>query len=279
MCVALASEQMESKVQRLRRLSRQSRGSRKPMAADLRAPPTPGEPLRMGPALVFAPAECCTAAVVWLHGFGDDPGGWAEALQPLRGAHTSWKWVHLRAPPVPQTFLRGARLPGWGDFLEERCVGVGSADHESADASGHYAATAAAVHATVEALQREDGLAPERIVVGGFSQGAACALDSALSFSGRLAGCVALSGWLLPSARRALAAGTPNREMPLLICHGTADPQVGFDCAEFAKRMLGEAGATVQFKAFRGMEHECCEQEEEILAQFLASVLPQRGSS
>ena len=27
-----------------------------------------------------------SAVVVWLHGFGDSPGGWAQALQPFRTA-------------------------------------------------------------------------------------------------------------------------------------------------------------------------------------------------
>lgn len=44
--------------------------------------------------------------------------------------------------------------------------------------------------------EEEAGIPPERIVVGGFSQGGGLALYSALTYDKPLAGVVALSAWL-----------------------------------------------------------------------------------
>ena len=40
----------------------------------------------LGKALTLGHVESSaeSAVVVWLHGFGDSPGGWAQALQPFR---------------------------------------------------------------------------------------------------------------------------------------------------------------------------------------------------
>lgn len=52
------------------------------------------------------------------------------------------------------------------------------------------------------------GIPPNKILLGGFSQGGALALYSALTFHQKLAGVVSLSGWLplrkvFPSAQKA----------------------------------------------------------------------------
>ena len=53
------------------------------------------------------------------------------------------------------------------------------------------------VHAAIDKLV-EEGIPPQRIVVGGFSQGAALAIASSLRFDKKLGGFFALSGWCLP---------------------------------------------------------------------------------
>lgn len=60
----------------------------------------------LGKALTLGHVESSSAesaVVVWLHGFGDSPGGWAQALQPFRttlevpylGSSSKWRSVCL----------------------------------------------------------------------------------------------------------------------------------------------------------------------------------------
>lgn len=205
--------------------------------------------------LIFEPkTEPCQGAVIWLHGFGDDPEGWDGPFQNARKGNPSLRWVHLRAPRRPQTCAGGMKESGWGDYLEEDCTRVGSADYESPDANGWYAETAMAVHETVDELESSHGIAPERVIIGGFSQGATAAAQSAVTCSKRLAGVVILNGWLLPAARAALSAGY-LRGVPVLVSHGDRDEMVAFGCGEAAVKLLQEAGADVKFIVQKGGTH------------------------
>lgn len=192
------------------------------------------------------------AAVVWLHGFGDGPEGWASGMQALRRRHPTWMWVHLRAPPLPQSCYRGTRVPGWGDYREEGCTTVGSEDYDNSDIVSD--AILAEVHGILADLERVEGIAPERIVIGGFSMGATAAAEITLRYPRRLGGLVVLNGWLLPGARAAIA-DFPTDGFPVLVSHGSSDEQVGYDCGAEAARLLREAGAAVQFEVQEGLTH------------------------
>merc|ERR1719411_175479 len=59
------------------------------------------------------------------------------------------------------------------------------------------------------------GTPPERIILGGFSQGAALALATAVKFDQQLAGCFCLSGWCLPFQKLGEAIGdSANQDIP-----------------------------------------------------------------
>jgi len=249
-------------------------------AATAQRPPAAGHGLAaerwclQGPVVLEPAANAqCEGAVVWLHGPGGSPEGWASSLSELwERADKRWKLVLLRAPRLRISGCGGQRLEAWADILSSDCVHVGSTDHENPDVAGHCAATAAAVHRCVGKLERDDGVPPERVVIGGFSQGAACALEAAMRYPRRLAGCVVLSGWLLPGARAALPA-SPSRGMPFLVYHGARDSKVGLDCAQFVKEALEGAGATVSFRAFEKLGHGVSPRELALMGRFLRQTL------
>lgn len=235
------------------------------------------EPAKLGRPMVFGPPPSAgppEAAVLWLHGFGDKPDGWSQLLFPLRkAAPPRWRWLHLRAPKVAQPAYKGAELPGWGQFHSSQCLRVGGADYEDEDASGSYAASVAAVHHEIGLLEKE-GVDCSKILLAGFSQGAAVAVESALTYPRRVAGVAALSGWLTRRARAAVAA-RKHVGMPILFCHGTKDDMVGVDCSEAALRAFEEAasgaagahGAALEL--FKGLKHSSCPRELSLVATFV----------
>lgn len=231
------------------------------------------EPAKFGKPLVFAPAAP-DSAVIWLHGFGDKPEGWASAFKAMRIAghpFSTCKWVHLRAPPVPQPCYGGKKLPGWGQFFGTQCLHPGDKDHENPDVEGFYESSVAAVNREIDLLVK-DGILRERVVVGGFSQGAAISLEALASAKEPWGGCVALSGWLTPRARLSLKQKI-NNGIKLLLCHGTKDDMVGFDCAEAAAPTLREAGVPLQFEEYKGLAHSSDPEELRTLAAFLSKCL------
>jgi phospholipase/carboxylesterase len=91
----------------------------------------------------------------------------------------------------------------------------------------------------------------ERIVLGGFSQGAMLALDVALHRERPPAALVLLSGTLLAESewkpRMAKLAG-----VPVVQSHGRADPLLPFSIAETLRDQLRAAGADVEWCSFVG---------------------------
>lgn len=215
----------------------------------------------LGTPLIFGPEEP-EAAVIFLHGHAEGPeNGWPERFASLRRAHPQWRWVHLRAPLLPQTCWQGAPCEAWGNYLINECTEPGNPDYEHPDEEGWYLASVRGVHACIDGLRHKQGLAPERIAIFGFSQGAAVALEAALTYprdEHLLAGCIALCGWLPPRARAEMAHLRKQGQrcsLPVLLIHGTADPWVGFSCSEKAEAILRQAGAPVRFEQLEGLDH------------------------
>jgi len=227
----------------------------------------PPERAMLGEPLIFAPRSC-DAAVIWLHGFGDAPENWASTLRPLRSSWSAsrrWKWLHPRAPLLPQPCFDGVLMPGWAPLSKTSCLSP--ADAEDTRFAAFLDSSVAAVKSEIEQLEK-DGLLPEQILLGGFAQGAAVALQTVLSMGRAFAGCIVLSGWLTPTARKQLETEKIS-DTPILLCHGTADELVSFDCALSCKKALDIAGVQVQFEEYPGLNHEVCPQELALLASFL----------
>lgn len=91
----------------------------------------------------------------------------------------------------------------------------------------------------------------ERVVLGGFSQGAILSLDLAAHDPRPLAGLVLLSGTLMDAAD--LAPRLPSRRgLPVRMTHGRADEVLPFARAEELRRLLVDAGLDVRFEPFDG---------------------------
>lgn len=98
----------------------------------------------------------------------------------------SFVFCFLR-PTMPVTLNNGFRMPSWFDLKSLEASGP-------EDEAGIKKA-AESIHGMIEAEEKE-GIPANRIVIGGFSQGGALALYSALTYRKNLAGIVSLSCWL-----------------------------------------------------------------------------------
>jgi len=104
----------------------------------------------------------------------------------------------------------------------------------------------------VETVTSEWNLGPERVVLGGFSQGSMIATDVALSMDAPPAALCIWSGTLLcEDTWRGLAK---NRG-PLRVfqSHGRTDPILPYAAAEWLRDLLDESGLEVDFLEFPGV--------------------------
>ena len=204
------------------------------------------------------------AAVIWLHGLGDDGNGWSQVVGSLglpRGKAVRFIFPH--APVIPITINNGMAMRAWYDFKEANFSARADLDGVRRSQSD------------VEALIAREvarGIAPRRIVLAGFSQGGAMALYAGLRHAQRLAGIVALSTYLIDGPALAAEAAPANRDVPVFMAHGTQDPVVQFAWGESSRQALVDAGWKVEWHTYP-MAHAAVLEEVVACGKFVAAVL------
>jgi phospholipase/carboxylesterase len=109
----------------------------------------------------------------------------------------------------------------------------------------------ALVEGFLDACEKELGAPRERIVLGGFSQGAMLACDVTLRTERPPAGLVVMSG--APVSEPDLRALAPKRAgLRVLQSHGRADPILPFAGGEYLRDILREGGLEVEWIPFGG---------------------------
>ncbi len=191
-------------------------------------------------------------AVIWLHGLGADGHDFEPIVPHLSVASARpVRFVFPHAPVRPVTINGGMAMRAWYDIL-------GMDIDRNQDRAGIVASVAATDRLIDEQLAR--GIAPQRLVVAGFSQGGAIALRCALARSEKLAGVMALSTYLLESDALEDWAGDNAREVPIFMGHGDHDPIVPVDLGQASARRLDEAGFKVEWQTWP-MPHAVCAEE------------------
>jgi len=167
-----------------------------------------------------------TSALIWLHGLGDTERNWrtilTDAVLPtIEAASGSCMLVAPRAPRAPVTCNFGNITGRWFD-MKELPVNASNKDNNYGCSWIDAQSSARKVHGIIDEI-RSHGIPAERIAVGGFSQGAAVAILSALQYSEPLACCVAFSGLLLGGDQLSSLVSQENQDLDILWCHGEHD--------------------------------------------------------
>jgi phospholipase/carboxylesterase len=203
------------------------------------------------------------AAVIWLHGLGAD-GHDFEPVVPELGlpAAKPVRFVFPHAPQRPVTINMGMRMRAWYDILQ---LGGGPEDEAGIRAS----------QVQVEKLlerEKTRGIPARRIVLAGFSQGGAIALQTGLRHAERLAGVLALSTYLPLATTLAGERAALNNDLPIFMAHGSLDPMIPVQRAQLSRDALLGLGYAVQWREYP-MAHAVCPQEIGDIAAFLLGVL------
>lgn len=205
-----------------------------------------------------------TAAVIWLHGLGADGNDFAGLVPELDlGACPPIRFVFPHAPSLPVTINGGYVMPAWYD--------IRGADLVSRQDAEGIQASARAIDALI-AHEISRGIAPERIVLAGFSQGCAMALHTGLRYPQPLAGIMALSGYLPLAETFADERHSANANTPVFMAHGSQDPVVVPARGEASRDLLASLGYAVQWHTYP-MPHSVHPREIADIAAFLTRVL------
>jgi phospholipase/carboxylesterase len=205
-----------------------------------------------------------SASVIWLHGLGADGHDFEPAVPALVGRGTrALRFVFPHAPVRPVTLNGGARMRAWYDIC-------GFERHAAQDESGMRESDAA-IRALIR-RENERGIATERIVLAGFSQGGAMAILTGTRLAERLAGIIGLSCYLLLPSSFAVERQIANQATPIFLAHGTFDAVVDLRLGEETRALLEGAAYPVEWHSYP-MPHAVCAEEMVAIAAFLHRVL------
>ena len=204
------------------------------------------------------------ASVIWLHGLGADGNDFAALVPELDlSACPPIRFIFPHAPSQPVTVNGGYVMPAWYDIRGTDLV-------SQQDEAGIRASETAICKLLHQELAR--GVPATRIVLAGFSQGCAMALHTGLRFPNRLAGIIALSGYLPLADRFGQERASSNANTPIFMAHGNADPVVLPARGEASRDLLTKLGYAVQWHSYP-MPHSVHPREIADIGRFLARVL------
>lgn len=206
-------------------------------------------------------------SVIWLHGLGADGHDFEPIVAELRlPALLGLRFVFPHAPVRPVTINGGMSMRAWYDILSLDRGGL--SDEAGIRASG-------AILDELIAREVRRGIAPDKVVVAGFSQGGAIALHSGLRAKQKLAGIMALSTYLpIGEAFQAEvidAADCGHRDVPIFMAHGSLDPMLPMALGRDSADLLVAHGFQVEWHDYP-MAHSVCLEEINDIRHWLLSV-------
>jgi phospholipase/carboxylesterase len=205
-----------------------------------------------------------THAIIWLHGLGADGNDFVpivDELEFLPG--TAVRFVFPHAPERPVTINNSYIMRAWYDIVH-----ANFSDYQ--DKSGIHESQKAIDALIGREMQR--GIPSERIVLAGFSQGGAMALQAGLRQSSPLAGIIALSCYLPLADTLSTEASNANAATPIFMAHGSYDPVVPVTLAIQSKEKLLASGYSLEWHEFP-MAHTVCGQEIAAISSWLRRIL------
>ena len=214
--------------------------------------------------ITLEPDSPATACVIGMHGLGADGNDFVPIVPELNlPAGHGVRFVFPNAPTMPVTINGGYVMRAWYDIVAAEL-------DKRADEAGVRRS-----QALIEELiadQRSNGIAADRILLAGFSQGGVIALQTGLRHKERLAGIMALSTYLACADSLGVEASAANRQIPLFMVHGSMDPVIPVTLAKLSKARLETHGYDVEWHEY-GMPHSVCAEEIDDIAAFLKRVL------
>jgi len=203
-----------------------------------------------------------TASIIWLHGLGADGHDFEFIVPLLKLDGLALRFIFPHAPQRSVTINGGTLMRAWYDI---RMTPAGIEQD-----AAHIAEARAILGALIEA-ERERGIAAERIVLAGFSQGGAIALHTGLCHPARLAGIMALSAPVPHVETLARERHPANVVTPIFIAHGTQDNVVPYGYAEVGCRYLQAQGASIEWHSYP-MGHQVIPAEIDDIGTWLRRV-------
>lgn len=181
-------------------------------------------------------------AIIWLHGLGADGKDFLPIVDQLNWPQNlAIKFIFPNAPFKKVTINMGLKMRAWYDII--------SADITKKINAADYVDSTIQVQKIIQICE-DAGIKSEHIIIAGFSQGAALALNVALSYKKRLAGAILLSGYLIDEDLIIKNKNSNNAKLDFFVGHGKLDEVVPYGLAADLVNFLTAQHHNIEFKSY-----------------------------
>jgi phospholipase/carboxylesterase len=202
--------------------------------------------------------------VIWMHGLGADGNDFAPVVPELGLPKTAAvRFLFPHAPMQPVTINGGMVMRAWYDILVMDLA-------RRADETGLR--NSQRLIESMMAHVQQSGIKAANIVLAGFSQGGAIALQTGLRYPERIAGIMALSTYLPLAETVAAERSAANQQVPVFMAHGVQDPVITVTHARASCDKLVELGYPVEWHEY-AMPHSVSMEELQAIGAWLRKVL------
>jgi len=204
------------------------------------------------------------ASVILLHGLGASGHDFSDIAEQLDlPKELGVRFVFPHAPIRPVQYAGNTKMRAWFDLVNLEY-------HAKEDEIGMRKSEEMIAELIAQELARD--IPSEKIILAGFSQGGAMALQCGLRYPKKLAGILVLSAWL-PLVHTILAERSiANQQTPILMLHGTEDSVLPLNWAVESCNSLKEMGYPVTL-SFYPMQHTVCPEEIVAISVWLRKLL------
>ena len=212
--------------------------------------------------LVTAPNP--TVSIIWMHGLGADGNDFVPIVKELdlEGC-PGIRFVFPHAPMLEVTINGGRLMPAWFD--------ISSSEFGRDDDDKSLRSSQADINALIE-REKERGIATDKILLAGFSQGCAMTFQTGLRHPEKLGGLIGLSGYLPLESSFEAERSEANKNTPIYYGHGRGDQVIPITRAQQSLALLQKHGYNVDWHEYN-MPHSVCMEEITDISNFLKRVL------
>jgi len=204
------------------------------------------------------------ASVIWLHGLGADGHDFVPIVKELHLPQSmAVRFIFPHAPMQPVSINNGMVMRAWYDIATENL-------ERKPDNQGVLQSTQAINELIADEVAR--GIAANRIILAGFSQGGAIALTAGTRHPETLGGIMALSTYLPMPEELATKASRANQQILILMVHGEQDSVIPMAMAKASFGALIAQGYAVQWQQYP-MAHSVCGEEVGVISAWLQKLL------
>lgn len=205
-----------------------------------------------------------TISIIWMHGLGADGNDFVPIVKELDlGGCPPIRFVFPHAPQIEVTINGGRMMPAWYDIMDSE---FGRDDDEKSMRTSE-----ADIRELIE-REKTRGIATEKILIAGFSQGCAMTFQVGLRYPEKLGGLLCLSGYLPLENSFEAERSEANKNIPVYYGHGRGDPVIPIARAQRSLELLKKLGYDVEWHEYN-MPHSVCMEEINDISAFLKRVL------